>query len=199
MISAIVLAAGESTRLAPCKQLLEFDNEPMVGHVVGNVLDSRVDEIIVVLGYRAEEVAKVIPKDGVKIIINPDFEEGMSTSLRAGLEEVSQSSGAVLVVLADQPLVKNNVFNKMIKKYKETDASIVAPVYKGVRGNPVLFDLSLKPEMMEIQGDVGARGILKKYEGEVQRVEVDSPGVILDVNTEEDFQKVKKFLEEGFS
>lgn len=197
MISAVILAAGKSERMQDCKQLLKIGGKPMIKSVVSSVLESNVDETVVVLGYRAREVADELPGGDIKTVVNPDFEEGMSTSLKSGLKKISADSNAVLIVLADQPLLETEVINHLINEYERTDHHIVAPIYKGQRGNPVLIDISLKSDLLKIRGDVGAREILENRKYEVLLVEVNTPSVMLDVNTAEDVKKVRDFRRRG--
>lgn len=118
LISAVVLAAGRSERMRPSKQLLEIEGRTMVRRVVSSTLDSQVDETIVVLGYKADQVAREIPEEDVGIVMNSDFEEGMSTSLKAGLEGVGEDRDAVVVVLADQPLLEPWLIDRLIEEYE---------------------------------------------------------------------------------
>lgn len=192
MISAIVLAAGKSERMDRCKQLANFGDKCMVDQVISSVEKSKVGEIIVVLGHRAEDIRRKISKRDVKMVINEEYEEGMSTSLKAGLLKVSDRTDAVLAVLADQPLIEPETIDRLIDEYRKSESSIVAPIYKGVRGNPVILDISLRDKLMNIRGDIGARNILNDRRDEIREVEVDTPSVVFDVNTREDLEKVRK-------
>jgi len=192
MISAVVLAAGESTRMGFCKQLLKIEGRTMIEQVVKNVRESRVDEVIVVLGFMANEIAEKLPRDQIKIIVNPRFKEGMSTSLKTGLEAVDREADAVIFVLSDQPFIKPSIIDKIIDEYERTGAPIVVPTYKGRRGNPVLFDMSLRAEVMNIQGDVGGRPIIKKHEKEIREVEVGSPTILMDTDVKEDLEVLER-------
>ncbi len=196
MISAIILAAGESERMDKCKQLLKICGKNMVEKVVETVKDSQVDETIVVLGHKADQVLEKLPEENLKIVFNPDYQKGMSTSLKAGIRKLGEETEAVLIVLADQPLVEPEVINRMIKEYEENDGLILAPVYEGERGNPVILDISLKDEMMNVEGDVGARNILKNRGEDFRKIEVGTPSVVMDVDTREDVEKIEKVRED---
>ncbi len=167
----------------------------MLERVISNLQESSVDEIVVVLGYRHKEVERDLSESGFDVVINSEYESGMSTSLKAGMNVLNEETEAVLVVLADQPLLEPETVDAIIEKYKGSEFSIVAPFYKGERGNPVLLDMSLRDEIMQIQGDMGARGILNEREDEVGEVEVSTPSVVLDVDTEQDKKRIKKFFE----
>lgn len=194
LISSIVLAAGKSERMQSCKQLLEIKGRTMIERVVSAARSSRVDEIIVVLGYMAEDIAQKIPYGDIKAVVNPDFEKGMSTSLKVGLGEVSEDSEAVIIILGDQPFLESWVIDKLIKRYDETGAPIVVPMHRGQKGNPVLLDMSLKGELTKLKGDTGARDIVNELWDEACTVNIGTPTVIMDINTEEDLERLRKFI-----
>lgn len=197
MISAILLAAGKSERMKRCKQLIEIDGQPMIEKLTSTTLDSKVDETILVLGYKADDIRSRIVTENIDIVLNPDFEEGMSTSLKAGLREVDEEAEAILVVLGDQPLLESELIDRLIEEYESTDSPIVAPVYKGQRGNPVLLDISLKDELLHLKGDIGARDIIEEREEDVSLLKVNTPSVLMDVNTQEDLDRVKELIGRG--
>lgn len=186
----MILAAGESTRMGATKQLLPFGESTLLETVIGNLRRSPVDEIIVVLGSSADEIRGKIGSDQVRIVINPQFREGMGTSLRCGIAQVS--SDAALVVLADQPFVETATINRLIEQYRDGNPQIVIPVYRGFRGNPVLLDRSVFPEIMGLSGDIGCRAIFGGHSENILKVPVDDVGVLLDIDTREDFEKLRE-------
>ncbi len=192
MISAIILAAGESERMGSCKQLLNIGEKTMIERVFETVMCSQVDEIIIVLGYNAEQIQDKLPESGFEVIYNPDFREGMGSSLKTGIGEVGEDAEAVLIVLADQPLLEPEVIDRLIERYEESDDLIVAPAYKGERGHPVLLDISLKKELMNIEGDIGARNILKNRKKDFSKIEVETPSVVMDIDTNKDIEKIER-------
>ena len=194
MISAVILAAGKSTRLGLSKQLLKINGRTMIEHVIKNVCKSNVGETIVVLGFMADKIIDKTRSYNVKIALNKDYKSGMSTSLRAGLKAVNKDADAVIFVLADQPLVKAPVLNKLISEYERKKPLIVVPTYKGKRGNPTLIDRALFKEIERISGDVGARSLIKKHRNKVEEIETNSPGVLVDIDTAEEFKLIKKHL-----
>ncbi|HWP47086.1 MAG TPA: molybdenum cofactor cytidylyltransferase [Candidatus Limnocylindrales bacterium] len=193
MVSAILLAAGESKRMGRPKQLLLVDGQPIVVQSLRNLIASQVDEVILVLGYYAElilaEVQRYFQK-GFKIVVNPYYREGMSRSLQEGLKQVNKESEAVLIALADQPFVETQSLNKIIQAYHNTPYGIIVPTYGGRRGNPVLLSLKYRQEMESLTGDVGCREILKRYREDILEVEVDSPGILKDIDTPVDYQSL---------
>jgi xanthine dehydrogenase accessory factor len=129
------------------------------------------------------------------VIINPDYANGMSTSIQAGLRAVK--ADAVMIVLADQPFVTSRTFDMLIDEYRRTNASVVIPTFNGFRGNPVLIDKSLFPEMMNIRGDIGCRAIFGDHAESIVKVAVDDRGVVTDIDTMDDYLHVIPSREDG--
>jgi len=189
-ISGIVLAAGESKRMGVAKQLLPFGKTTLLERVVDNALGSNLDEVIVVLGYRAEEIAPRIGQRPVKIAINPDFRQGMSSSLKCGLAQVSPQAEAIMILLGDQPFVGKGLINLLMEAYPESNRGIIVPVYRGRRGNPVIFDIKYRGELLGLRGDVGGKGVVENHPEDLLEVEVKSAGIIADVDQERDYKGV---------
>lgn len=188
-LGIIVLAAGEARRFGSLKQLLPVGELTMVQQVASTAVRSRVGEVVVVLGHRAEKITPFLKGYPVHLIFNPSWQEGMSTSLKAGLLGLSPRARAALVLLADQPGVTPSVLQLLAKAYLETGKKIVVPYYQGWRGNPVLLDRSLWEEIFSLEGDKGARDLLNRYPKEVLSVEVDCAGVVEDIDTPEDYTR----------
>ncbi|OPX90136.1 molybdenum cofactor cytidylyltransferase [Pelotomaculum sp. PtaB.Bin117] len=186
MIAGVVLAAGASSRLGVPKQLLAYRGRPIIAHVVENLLMSQLDEVIVVLGSRAEQVMEVLAGYSIRIINNHEFAAGQSTSLKAGIMSLSSATRAALFALGDQPLVSVQTINLLIHYYWLT-GGIVAPYFKGKRGNPVLFDRDFFGEMSFLSGDVGAREVIRRHSKSLVRVDVEDSGVVFDVDTWGDY------------
>src|ERR1035437_10114188 len=157
MISAVLLAAGESKRMGQPKLLLPLGDKTLIEHALDNLLASRVDEIIVVTGNQAETVAKKVGKRPVKIVLNPDFRLGMSTSLKKGLVSIAEDGEAVMVVLADQPFIDATLINRLLDRFTGRSKGIVVPVFKGKRGHPIIFAIKYLDELLQLQGDAGAK------------------------------------------
>jgi molybdenum cofactor cytidylyltransferase len=198
-VAAIVLAAGASTRYGQPKQLLLVGGKTMLQHVVDVVLASSVDQTIVVLGHRAGEIgASVRPglptaaDKSADIVTNEEWQAGLSTSVQAGLQAIRPDVQAALFVLADQPAITLGMIAALLGRYRETGAPIVVPTYQGERGNPALFDRSLFAELMEVRNDQGGRQLIDRYANRTEKVEVGSEAVLVDVDTEEDYQRFKE-------
>lgn len=187
MISAIVLAAGQAARFGQCKQLVRLGDKTLVEHVLDTVNASAVDDIIVVLGAHAEEIQRHVKFKRERVVINPEYAEGMSTSIHAGLRAVTAATDAAIIMLADQPLVAPQTLDRLADEYRTRKAPAVIPTYRGARGNPVLVDKSLFPEMLALRGDTGFRAILMRHPDSVVTVPVDDVGIVTDIDTSEDF------------
>jgi molybdenum cofactor cytidylyltransferase len=187
-VSAVVLAAGGARRLGRLKQLLPWGGQTMIEHVVDVVLASAVDETVVVLGCQAEAVQQALAGRPVRCVVNAAWEEGLATSLRAGLAAVSPQAEAALFVLGDQPRLTSHTINRLLAHYRTTRCSIVVPVCGGRRGNPVLFARSLFPELLALQGDVGGRVLLERQRADIAEVDVGSDEIFMDVDTLQDYE-----------
>jgi molybdenum cofactor cytidylyltransferase len=191
-VSAILLAAGMSRRMGTPKQLLKFGKNTLLGHVLENVRNSRVDEIILVLGFAAEPIQRELLLEGVKVVLNHDYQEGMGGSLRIGLSAIRPTSGAALIVLADQPFVQPTTLNRLIDYHRQHQPQILVPLYKGFRGNPVLLDRSVFPELMGLAGDIGCRAIFGNHLEGIHKLPLDDMGILLDIDNAEDFEKLRE-------
>jgi molybdenum cofactor cytidylyltransferase len=191
-IAAVVLAAGASRRFGSPKQLLLVAGLPMVARVTAAVLASQADEVLVVVGSRAGETVHALAGLPVRTLLSLEWEEGMSSSMRVGLSQLAPDVDAVLFVLADQIKLTPGEVDAVIGAYsqaisKEPPAPrMVAPVHQGKRGNPMLFDRSLFPELMAVGGDQGGRDVVKRHPGFVLEVEIPTDGILKDVDTPQD-------------
>jgi molybdenum cofactor cytidylyltransferase len=191
MISAIVLAAGESKRMGKSKLLLKWQGKIILKHVLDNLLNSRVDEVILVLGPEADRILKRVPAEKVKIVINPDYKEGMSASIRQGLRAMDEKAKAFLIVLGDQPGISKEVLDRLITDFQRIHPkkNIVLPTYRGSRGHPVLFSVKYLKEALRLKGDVGCRQILMDHPEDILAIEMDTDAVLNDIDTPEDYRE----------
>lgn len=190
-VAAVILAAGAGQRFGGLKQLALWHGQPLLTHVVKAVLASQVYEVVVVVGYEAEQIIAFIKArwPELRIVINPYWPQGQSTSMQAGLQALHPESAAALFVLADQPRLSAEVINALIQRRRETLAPIIAPTYSGQRGNPVLFDRALFPELMAVTGDVGGRGLIHKYADQVAWLPFSAEAAPGDVDKREDLEE----------
>ena len=196
-IAAVVLAAGRSTRMrGPNKLLAEIARRPLVRIVAEEALASRADPVIVVAGHQRAEVEKALAGLRVRIVHNPDFAEGLGTSLRAGIAAVPADSDAAVVCLGDMPRVDAALVNRLIAAFDpDRGALVVVPTFEGKRGNPVLWSRRFFPDLMAIEGDVGARHLIGRYSEAVAEVPVEGKATLIDVDTPEALSGVKAEME----
>lgn len=192
MISAILLAAGESRRMGDFKQLLPYNGKPFVVCCADNLLASRIDELIVVTGHRDAEVRRVLAHHKVKIVLNPNYKAGMSTSIQCGVQAINENSQALLIALADQPQIGAEVINQVIEAYEKTNASIVIPVYNNKRGHPVILQANLKDEILAITPEVGLKQVVRAQAAKTLYVNVADEGVLLDFDYPEDYRRLDR-------
>ena len=208
-VAAVVLAAGESRRMGQLKQLLPWGTGTLLTHAVDVALASRARPVVVVLGCQADacRTALSAPTTGpaahsghseraglprqVSIVVNDDWANGQSTSVRAGLAALPENVGAVLFHLVDMPGVTPATLNALIERHAVTLAPVAWPEYEGRRGNPVLFDRSVFSELRDLTGDVGGKPVLMTYErtGAAERLVVEESGVLLDIDTPTDLSR----------
>ena len=189
MISAILLAAGESKRMGRSKLLLKWGQCTIIEKSVDTLLASKIDELIVVLGYQGQAILRRLGSRSLKAVINPQYGMGMSTSIRRGLGQVSSKSEAILIGLADQPFIETDLINHLIEIYRQNPHGIVLPSYKGERGHPVILNrFRYQGEMENLTGDIGCRPILKRYPEDILEVEVESEGVVADIDSWEEYR-----------
>jgi molybdenum cofactor cytidylyltransferase len=213
--AAIILAAGSSSRMGGGrhKLLLPLEERPVLAHVINAALASRARPVVVVLGHQGvqvrTEVAAYLERPGIIVVENPDYLQGMSTSMRVGLatllegtyheegqQERSQSGvDSALIMLGDQPLITAQVIDALISAWRTSGKRIVAALYGGKRGNPTLFAASLFGELMEVTGDEGGRRILEQHGDEVEFVELGDAAASFDVDTWEAYQEVIELWE----
>jgi molybdenum cofactor cytidylyltransferase len=191
-VSAIVLAAGMSTRLGSPKQLLQIGGRPLLAIALETLSRSQIQEIVVVLGASADIIRRQVALDGAKVVVNDQYREGMGTSLRVGLAAIAPSARAALVVLADQPLLQSSTINELIEQHQKNQPHIVIPLYRGFRGNPVLLDRSVFPELAGLSGDIGCRAIFGGHTDNILKVPVDDAGILLDVDTRADCENLQE-------
>jgi len=147
------------------------------------------DQVVVVVGEQAGELRKALKKESVELVENADWEAGQSSSVRAGIESISESTEAMVFLLADMPFVSSELVSALVQRYRQTLAPLVATWAGGRRANPVLFDRETFPDLLKLKGDQGGRAIFRRFEREF--VEWDDT-VLLDVDTPEDLERLRE-------
>ncbi|WP_417318440.1 nucleotidyltransferase family protein [Emcibacter sp.] len=185
-MAAIVLAAGQSRRMGEQnKLLLPFGNSAILGTVLDNLLAVGLGEIYLVTGHEAEKVQEAVAGQNIRIIHNPDYALGLSSSLKAGIAALSEATEAAMICLGDMPGVTAEDYRKLVEAW--APGKIIVPVQDGRQGNPVIFDRKYFSEIMEFQGDRGAKTLLVKYRDQLVTVPCGHEGIFRDVDTPEDY------------
>ncbi|MDW7986771.1 MAG: nucleotidyltransferase family protein [Nitrososphaerota archaeon] len=197
-VALVILAAGKSTRFPGNKLLAKIKGESIIEKIVKTGLRSKVDMIIVVTGYEADKIRKEVEKlgnDRIKIVYNPDYEEGQSTSVKLGVREVIGKVEAVMIHPADVALINPEDINRLIEVFQITSAPIVVASHGGRRGHPILFSNKIHEEIMMIREEKrGLKEIVEKYREDTVEVE-SSRFTIIDIDTPEDLKKVLENLQ----
>lgn len=190
-IAAVVLAAGQGKRFGSAKQLAEFDGAPIVRRAVEVLMNSEVGRIVVVVGFQAEDVRHALVGMPVSFAYNSGWQQGLASSVKVGLEALGSDVEGALFYLADQPCVRPDTVDKLLKAFRQHPGSIALPVYQGKRGNPAVFHRRFFGELASLQGDVGGREVIRQWPQAVVEVPVEDPGVLLDVDTPEDLAAIR--------
>jgi molybdenum cofactor cytidylyltransferase len=183
-VSAILLAAGLSTRFGSPKQLAELEGDALVRRALDMLERSPVDEVVVVLGHRASEVGKVVFGAKARVVFNEEYKSGMASSIRAGLAALGRDSRAVVICLADQPLVSPRLIGRIVSRWRSTGADVVASSSQGLVSPPVLFSRRLYHELAKLRGDRGAKVVIERHP-DFETVPVRG-GALLDIDSKEE-------------
>ena len=191
MISAVILAAGESRRMGEqSKLLLPIGGEVQIRKFVKSVCASDVDDVLVVVGHEAEKIKDILQGQPVRFVANPSYLVGMTTSIQSGVRAVSPESDGLLICLSDMPFAETYDFNCLIHAFNDfrlpESSLIVVPVFQEKRGHPVLFSIEFREKILQHKGE-GCRGILKEYPQCVMEVMMENDNVFRDVDTPEDY------------
>ena len=196
--AAILLAAGASTRFGQPKQLLDWDGVPLLAHTADTALAAGLAPVIVVLGCQAEAACAALDTavnghcwGPVQTVMNWRWEQGLSTSVQAGLAALPPETEAAIFLQCDQPLVTPDLLRALVARFEETNALIVHPTHAGQRGTPTLFARRLFPKLAAVTGDEGGRSLIAHYTNEVATVEVTNPDTLADVDTPTDYERLR--------
>jgi len=189
-VSCIILAAGASSRMGREKLLLKINDKTILQTTLEQVMNSGIEDIVVVVKpdlSRSETIATM----GCKVVENLAYQKGLSSSLKLGLKAVDNNTQGVILALGDQPTVPKEVYRALIDRYSENLKPATVPVYKGKRGNPVLFDRKIWPALTSLKGDTGGRQIIENLDKEeINRVETGSSSILNDIDTQDDYKNI---------
>jgi molybdenum cofactor cytidylyltransferase len=187
MIVAVVLSAGESSRMGRPKALLPIDGQTFIEKIVGALKKSSVAKVMVVLGHNADEMIQRIEHLPVEILVNPDYKLGQLSSLQVAVRRLEREPDCdgMLVHLVDHPYVNTELVQTMIKRYEDTGKLIVVPRYNGKRGHPVIFSRKLFSELLAAPVDQGAKAVVNAHRDDTLEIDTEAEGVTVDIDTPE--------------
>lgn len=188
---AVILAAGSSRRMGSQKLLLPFARSTIIETVVDNVLNSSIDHVMVVLGANHSEVRDILESRPVHFCYNKEHENGMLSSVKCGIRALPADALTALIYLGDQPGIPPSVTNSVIEAYSEELYGIVIPVHMHRRGHPLLVDMKYRKEIEELDLEEGLRSLRHHFPEDVLEVEVDESGILVDIDTPEDYKKAR--------
>ena len=189
MISAILLAAGQSKRMQGQNKLLKkYKKKYLINHILNTLVKSKVKNIFLVLGFQNLKVRKIIIKNKkIKCIYNKKYKSGLSSSIQTGIKKISKKNIGFLIVHADMPLVSKRIINVLCSAVKNKNKEIFVPVYKKKFGNPLAFRYSMIKFLKKIKGDKGAKKIIKTNKSKIKLIKVNSKSILIDFDQLQDF------------
>ena len=189
MISAILLAAGQSKRMGGDNKLMKkYNKKYLINHIIETLIKSKVNKIIVVLGFQKSKVRKITVKNKkINFVFNKNYKSGMASSIKTGLKEISKRSIGFLIVQADMPLISKKIIDSLCYSIRNNNKEIVAPIYKSNMGNPIGFKRSMTRILNKTSGDSGAKKMIKRNKKNLSLIRVNSKSIFKDFNTQRDF------------
>lgn len=197
-LSALVLAAGESSRFRGTKQLAKIGEKTLVQVVLDAITKTEVADIVVVLGHESQRVQRAIEgREGVRVVVNPDYRDGMGTSIRTGMLSLAKDTDGVMLLLADQPFVTRSLMRRIIRAFEagRREGRIVAAAHGDLVTPPVIFPRMCFGELSRLRGDKGAKSVIERHAGGLHKVQVGSKGALADIDTKKDLQAARRLLE----
>lgn len=191
-ISALILAAGRSTRMGDFKPLLPLNGQTIIEILIELFRSAGISEILVVLGHRAAEIRTVLEKQGIPWVINEQYDSGMFSSIQAGVKNLSPDCGAFFLEPADIPLVRPETLSRLISVRREKKARICHPCHLGRRGHPPLLSAVLIPDILAFDEPGGMRALLSRYSEDALNVDCGDPGILVDLDTPKDYEKISR-------
>lgn len=196
MICAVVLAAGRSRRMGTQKLLLPFGGSTVVGHIVDRLLESDVGEVRVVVGHQPHRIIQALGDRKVQVVRNPDYDEGMLSSVRCGIRSPPPECRGILLALGDQPSIKTETVNQLLSAFAKTDKGILVPCRDGKRGHPLLFSTRFVPDILQHYDRTGLRGLLLRRPEEVELWNAPDDSALRDMDYPKDYKREIERYEE---
>ena len=197
MVSAVILAAGLSSRMGQHKMLLPYKNDIILSATIRNIQASLVNKYVLVLGHNAQAVREILPK-GVPFVFNADYEQGMTSSIQCGIRNLNLNDTGdiygIMVCLGDMPAITAQQYDDLItsfeQAYKKNPNTILVPFYQDQRANPVIFSSIYAAEILEHKSSFGCKGLISKYKQYVNTFPITSASYISDIDTPQDYQRL---------
>ena len=189
MITAILLAAGQSKRLVNQNKLIKnYKRKPLINHVVQSIIKSKIEKLIIVLGFEYLKVKKKVNKNKkIQFVINHNYKKGISSSIKCGLKKISNKNYGFIIVQADMPKISKNIFNKLHTEIKTNKKEIFVPRKNNKIGNPIGFKISMINKLKKIYGNKGAKFIIKRNRPKIKYIRTKSLGIFKDIDLIKDF------------
>jgi molybdenum cofactor cytidylyltransferase len=193
VIAAVVLAAGESSRMGADKALLMYRGRTFLENIISALRDAGVGRVVVVLGHHAELIQQSIDLSSVEVVINQDYRQGQTSSLQAGLRVLAANMPeGVLLCLVDHPVISTDTVQNLIRNFKSADRLVVIPQLNGMHGHPVLVGREVFDQIAALGPDQGADTVIHLYRSQTEFVEVTDPGILIDVDDPESYLDLSK-------
>ena len=197
--AGIILAAGMSTRLVQSKQLLYLKGKYLLEWVLDACVGSELDKTFLVLGHQHQTIVQTLDQQlqhpDIEVVVNSNYREGQSQSLRAGLQAAGNAYASVMFLLGDQPMVDSGMINFLLNRFWNSRKDICIPINRGKRRNPVIFNKNWYDRLLEIKGDVGARKIIAANAQHLLAVEVENSMYFHDIDTEQDYKHLLNLID----
>ena len=197
--AGIILAGGSSTRFGRPKQLLKLKGKYLLEYVLSAALESELNHVVLVLGHEYQNILQTLgactTHERLEVVINHRYLEGQSRSLQAGLLKIRQTFPAVMFLLGDQPMLDSNTIDHMLERFRHSGKDICVPLCNGQRRNPTIFKRVLYDQLMAIEGDIGAKDIIRANPGRVLYIEMNDPICFFDIDSQKDLVNLQLLLE----
>ncbi len=198
MITQILLAAGLSVRMKSSKPLLDFGGMPLLSRLLEECRQSLVDAVVVVLGHEKERILQQVDFSGARVVENPNYKSGQTSSFQTALEAMDPETEAFLNLPVDHPLVTHREIDALIQAYRNRkDQTIFIPTVDEQEGRPVLFDISLRQEILALDPEHPVNGIIEKFRDSLVHIPVDNPYILKDMDTPEDYGECLEIFKRG--
>jgi molybdenum cofactor cytidylyltransferase len=193
MIAGLILAAGESRRMGRDKALLTYHGRTFLETIIQNLRKSEIEQIAVVLGHHADQIRSAVNLSGVRVVVNPHYEDGQTSSLQIGLATLAAASPeAILLCLVDHPAISAEIILEIKERFESTRPPVIIPTFQGQRGHPVLISQAIVPELLALRPQEGADTTIRKYRAVTQFVEVAEDSILLDVDNPAAYERLER-------